>query len=588
MEKVQYLNMLGWDSNIFQVVTAEELIPLDFDKDLAISEAKLSPISDPNGRSHFGNGAYIMEKELYVSSLPQATPNVPEPPAPEPESPLPPEPQKSQAAASTPPPPPEVPLSDQHKENIAKLEAAGWVKGSDNGYTSPSGIQINKDTVAIMVPQAIDGIIIMGAVDEPVKSEPENSFSVCSRFKSEQVYCKEQCAYCQEEETGVNPLKDKTRKNVPQQKAPEVEMVSIDLAKTQLLGISPDFKLDDNKSVVMGDLVITNSELENMSKTAFDDFYEKAVARHDNALAKAKDAEAKRKSAEEEAAKTKAEKEKALEKAEVEKQNKLAIEKAKEIELEEKAKAEAEAVEKTEKEAKELAEAKANNEAAKKEREKVEAEYQEKKKANLEAEKAKEDNAEEKVEKSEKLFPIEQLEDPNNPLPETNGFFSSLVGLGFQQLNIGITKDESGSLVVIVKPVNFSGDKALDQLRPLTLQATPEELDEGFFEAITPVMETTKNVMLDAKQYLDDLLEKKKATETAKAKAEQVKKLVAAAEKYHSKEDYDVTKTGTRNTTKKKWDAVLELDPENKEGLAGLQKLREAMEGAQLPVKFGG
>jgi PRTRC genetic system protein E len=157
----------------------------------------------------------------------------------------------------------------------------------------------------------------------------------------------------------------------------------------------------------------------------------------------------------------------------------------------------------------------------------------------------------------------------------TGGFFSSLSKLGFQQLNLSVNRLEDDKLNVIVKPQNFSGDPAFDEIRPLNITGTAQELEEGFFEAVGRPLQKVAGMMTNAKTFLDDLAEQEKKTKAAEAKQKKVKDLVDKAKKYHDDKDFDPSKTVSFNTATKKWQAVLELDPENKDAKEGMEKLKE-------------
>lgn len=160
----------------------------------------------------------------------------------------------------------------------------------------------------------------------------------------------------------------------------------------------------------------------------------------------------------------------------------------------------------------------------------------------------------------------------------TGGFFDKLCGFGFQQLNFTLQRLDNDKITVVMNPKNFSGDPAYDELSPLTLTGTVEEMDAEFFKAITPVVEKRAGIMADAKKFIDELEAAEKKSKKEKAKKDEIKKLVEAAKKYHDVKDFDASNSSKKNTAKKKWEAVLELDPENKDALDGLETLRKQIQ----------
>lgn len=166
-----------------------------------------------------------------------------------------------------------------------------------------------------------------------------------------------------------------------------------------------------------------------------------------------------------------------------------------------------------------------------------------------------------------------QKEDVKITTFSKNGFFSQLNELAFQQLNISVNKLKNGKFSLVVKPNNFSDDPAYDNLRPLTVSGTPEELDKEFINAIQKPLEVVNGLMLDAESYLKELKEAEKKTKAAEALKKKIDKAVTDAEKYQ-KDKFDAEKKSSVTTATKKWNEVLELDSENKKAKEALKDIQ--------------
>lgn len=168
----------------------------------------------------------------------------------------------------------------------------------------------------------------------------------------------------------------------------------------------------------------------------------------------------------------------------------------------------------------------------------------------------------------------------------TSGFFSRLGQMKFEDLSLNVIKMNNGTLTVTAKPKNTSGDAALDSMRSLVFNGTPEDLDKGFFDGLITPLETFHGVVVNNKSFLEDLAEAEAKTKLAEVNKKNVESLVAKAQKYHDDKDFDASKTVSVSTATKKWNSVLELDPKNSLALAGIEKLKEQEQEAGAKLKL--
>ncbi len=166
-------------------------------------------------------------------------------------------------------------------------------------------------------------------------------------------------------------------------------------------------------------------------------------------------------------------------------------------------------------------------------------------------------------------------------------FFRKLFDLNNSQINfsMSILDREKEKVVVLVTLKNFSGDKALDNIPPIKLKGTLKEVSENFFKVIEEPIRETNYLMNNVKEYLKELKNKAEKTKIEKEKKEKEKKLVETAEKFTSKEDFDIKKS--LKTAVKKWQDVLSLNSKNKKAIDALEKLRKDSAEAGITLKFG-
>jgi PRTRC genetic system protein E len=112
-------------------------------------------------------------------------------------------------------------------------------------------------------------------------------------------------------------------------------------------------------------------------------------------------------------------------------------------------------------------------------------------------------------------------------------FFTQIAQLDITGvLQLTIAQGADGNVVVSVLLNNEDcTDAAKHRIPPLTLNAKPAELDEGFFEQITAPIEQASGLMVDMEKFLVQLGEAKKQSAMEKEKVEKEKKEKDAKDK---------------------------------------------------------
>lgn len=108
----------------------------------------------------------------------------------------------------------------------------------------------------------------------------------------------------------------------------------------------------------------------------------------------------------------------------------------------------------------------------------------------------------------------------------TTNFFQAVAAIGVAGLwKITIQDSTDNKLVVsVLLSDGKCGDEAQKKVPPIILHGTPQELDEGFFEAITtPVLETAQ-LFANMEQYLKEREQARAASQMEKDKESRDKK----------------------------------------------------------------
>lgn len=131
---------------------------------------------------------------------------------------------------------------------------------------------------------------------------------------------------------------------------------------------------------------------------------------------------------------------------------------------------------------------------------------------------------------------------------ESTNFFKQVSAVDFQgDLNIIVTKTESGMVTNVYLNNETCGDKARKLIIPLTLRGTAEELDADFFAIITAPLQQASGLMVNMESFMKQLEEAKKHSAMVKEKTDlQKKEREAATKKFNEimKQVEDLEKAG--------------------------------------------
>ena len=108
----------------------------------------------------------------------------------------------------------------------------------------------------------------------------------------------------------------------------------------------------------------------------------------------------------------------------------------------------------------------------------------------------------------------------------STNFFQQIAQLNITgSLHMIVSKGTQNNMVVTVAIDNEQcGDKAKNLIMPYNLTATPEQLDEGFFQRITTPLQTASGLMDNMEAFMKQLEEAEKQSVMEKEKAEKAKR----------------------------------------------------------------
>ncbi len=108
---------------------------------------------------------------------------------------------------------------------------------------------------------------------------------------------------------------------------------------------------------------------------------------------------------------------------------------------------------------------------------------------------------------------------------QTNFFrqFAKLNLAGDLQITLRTTTDNNFVLSILLNNEQC-GDEVRKTIPPLNLRGTAEDLDNGFFENISPPLQTASGLMVDMESFMKQLEETKKKSAMEKEKSDKEKK----------------------------------------------------------------
>ncbi|WP_062053035.1 PRTRC system protein E [Aquimarina longa] len=141
-------------------------------------------------------------------------------------------------------------------------------------------------------------------------------------------------------------------------------------------------------------------------------------------------------------------------------------------------------------------------------------------------------------------------------------FFNQIAQLNIEgnlQINIQKTAEHTQIVSVLLQNENC-GDTAKNNIPPLILKGTADDLDNGFFENISQPLEQTSALMLNMEAYLKAQELAKKQSAMEKEKAEKEKKQTDAKEKKYQQAMSKTDKLEAEGDYRKAWTAVPEVN----------------------------
>ncbi|TDO68772.1 PRTRC genetic system protein E [Flavobacterium chryseum] len=142
-------------------------------------------------------------------------------------------------------------------------------------------------------------------------------------------------------------------------------------------------------------------------------------------------------------------------------------------------------------------------------------------------------------------------------------FFTQLIETGIKDVTIEIKVADDGRVTVLTSPKTIAKDKGLNTMKPLLLTGTTEELDCGYFQAITKPLKKTSAFFNNVENYEANLESSKKETAEAKSAKENEKNaqsgLVKVLEKLKTPADW----SKKRDAVKQAIEDLLEFNPDS-------------------------
>jgi len=142
-----------------------------------------------------------------------------------------------------------------------------------------------------------------------------------------------------------------------------------------------------------------------------------------------------------------------------------------------------------------------------------------------------------------------------------------------EMLSLNIRRSGNEMIVIVLPRVENVKDPAAEQLIPLNLKGTPEELDAGFIEAIKSPVEKSTGLMTNMAEY-------EKSTEKARQESKAEKDRQDAINK-HVKDGETFEKAGKFKEALNAYTKALELDKKNVKIQLKINSLKLKLNGSQ-------
>ena len=107
----------------------------------------------------------------------------------------------------------------------------------------------------------------------------------------------------------------------------------------------------------------------------------------------------------------------------------------------------------------------------------------------------------------------------------TTNFFSNIASIEDFNISFSISNN-NGTMTISVVPLEKSKDPTLQNLQPLSISGTPQELDASFFEVIKEPIQKTIGLITNANSYIEQKKVLEKQTQEAKDLKEKGQKII--------------------------------------------------------------
>lgn len=160
---------------------------------------------------------------------------------------------------------------------------------------------------------------------------------------------------------------------------------------------------------------------------------------------------------------------------------------------------------------------------------------------------------------------------------------------GFDNISIVIGKHDDNLIVTFLPtPSKEIKDPAVSSISPLSMQGTPDELDEGFFLAIEKPVSATRELFSNISDYEASVEEARKNSDMERKKKEEDRKAREAEKKERQENDKTVREAITASETSRNTDpetAFLALKALEKKNLKVSPEVKLNLDAAMADLK---